>query len=133
LGVLRTPIYMQFVLGILGGIPATPQNLMFLHETAVRTIGEENFVWSVCAAGKAQLPLMAMALVMGGNTRVGLEDNLYVGPGQLAQSSADQVTRVVNMAQQLSIEVVTPDEARSTLGLKGRNKAGWMSAAKTSV
>ena len=133
LGVLRTPIYMQFVLGILGGIPATPQNLMFLHETAVRTIGEENFVWSVCAAGKAQLPLMAMALVMGGNTRVGLEDNLYVGPGQLAQSSADQVTRVVNMAQQLSIEIATPDEARSTLGLKGRNKAGWMSAAKTSV
>ncbi len=133
LGVMRPPIYMQFVLGILGGIPATPQNLMFLYETAVRAIGEENFVWSACAAGKAQLPLMAVTLAMGGNTRVGLEDNLYVGPGQLAHSSADQVTRVVNMAQQLSIEIASPDEARSTLGLKGSAKVGWASTAKASV
>jgi uncharacterized protein (DUF849 family) len=129
LGVMRTPIYMQFVLGILGGIPATTQNLVFLYETAVRTIGEKNFVWSACAAGKAQLPLMAVAMAMGGNTRVGLEDNLYVGPGQLAKSSADQVTRVVSIANQLSVEVASADEARSMLHLKGRNQTGWAAAA----
>jgi len=68
LGVLRTPIYMQFVLGILDAIPAAPQNLAFLYETAVRTLGEKNFAWSACAAGKAQLPLMTVAMAMGGNT-----------------------------------------------------------------
>jgi uncharacterized protein (DUF849 family) len=129
LGVMPTPIYMQFVLGILGGIPASTQNLVFLYETAVRTIGEKNFVWSACAAGKAQLPLMAVAMAMGGNTRVGLEDNLYVGPGQLAKSSADQVTRVVSIANQLSVEVASADEARSMLHLKGRNQTGWAAAA----
>ena len=129
LGVMRTPIYMQFVLGILGGIPASTQNLVFLYETAVRTIGEKNFVWSACAAGKAQLPLMAVAMAMGGNTRVGLEDNLYVGPGQLAKGSADQVTRVVNIATQLSVEIACADEARSILHLKGRNHTGWAAAA----
>jgi uncharacterized protein (DUF849 family) len=129
LGVLKPPVYMQFVLGILGGIPATTQNLVFLYETAIRAIGEKNFVWSACAAGKAQLPLMAVAMTMGGNTRVGLEDNLYVGPGQLAKSSADQVTRVVNIANQLSIEIASADEARAILGLKGRSHTGWAEAA----
>ena len=130
LGVMRTPIYMQFVLGILGAIPAAPQNLMFLYETAVRTIGEKNFVWSACAAGKAQLPLMAVAMAMGGNTRVGLEDNLYVAPGQLAKGSADQVTMVVNIANQLSVQIASADEARSMLNLKGRNQTGWATAAE---
>ena len=129
LGVMRPPIYMQFVLGILGGIPATTQNLVFLYETAVRAIGEKNFVWSACAAGKAQLPLMAVAMTMGGNTRVGLEDNLYVGPGQLAKSSADQVMRVVNIANQLSIEIASADEARAMLELKGKSHTGWVEAA----
>jgi uncharacterized protein (DUF849 family) len=129
LGVMKPPIYMQFVLGILGGIPATTQNLVFLYESAVRAIGEKNFVWSACAAGKAQLPLMAVAMTLGGNTRVGLEDNLYVGPGQLAKSSADQVTRVVNIANQLSIEIASPDEARAMLGLKGRSHTGWAEGA----
>jgi len=129
LGVMKPPIYMQFVLGILGGIPATTQNLVFLYESAVRAIGEKNFVWSACAAGKAQLPLMAVAMTLGGNTRVGLEDNLYVGPGQLAKSSADQVTRVVNIANQLSIEIASPDEARAMLGLKGGSHTGWAEGA----
>jgi uncharacterized protein (DUF849 family) len=72
---------------------------------------------------------MAVAMAMGGNTRVGLEDNLYVGPGQLAKSSADQVTRVANIANQLSVEIASPDEARSMLNLKGRNQTGWAAAA----
>jgi uncharacterized protein (DUF849 family) len=129
LGVMRAPIYMQFVLGILGGIQATTQNLVFLYETAVRAIGEKNFTWSACAAGKAQLPLMAVAMSMGGNTRVGLEDNLYVGPGQLAKGSADQVKRVVNIAEQLSVEIASADEARTMLNLKGRDHTGWAAAA----
>ena len=129
LGVMQPPIYMQFVLGILGGIPATTQNLVFLYETAVRAIGEKNFVWSACAAGKTQLPLMAVTMTMGGNTRVGLEDSLYVGPGQLAKSSAEQVTRVVNIANQLSFEIATADEARSILGLKGKSHTGWAETA----
>jgi uncharacterized protein (DUF849 family) len=130
LGAIRPPIYMQFVLGILGGIPATVDNLVFLHQTACRTIGAENFVWSVCAAGKAQLPLMAVAMAMGGNTRVGLEDNLYTGPGRLAQGSTEQVTIVANIARQLSIEIATPNEARSILRLKGVDKVGFATAAQ---
>ena len=129
LGVLPTPVYMQFVLGILGGIPATVDNLVFLHQTACRTIGEKNFVWSVCAAGKAQLPLMAVALAMGGNTRVGLEDNLYTGPGRLAQSSAEQVAIVANIAGLLSVNVASSNDARSILGLKGMDKVGFGAAA----
>lgn len=125
LGALQTPVYIQFVMGILGGIPATVENLVFLVETARRLIGENNFIWSVCAAGKAQLPMMAAAIALGGNTRVGLEDNLYSGPGQLAQSSADQVAKVVNIAKELSIEVAAPDEARKILGLKGGGQVGF--------
>ncbi len=125
LGVLKAPVYLQFVMGILGGIPASANNLVFLVETAQRLLGEKNFVWSVCAAGKAQLPMMAVAMSMGGNTRVGLEDNLYTGPGRLAQSSAEQVSKVVNIANELSIDIATPDEARTILGLKGFDKVGF--------
>lgn len=124
-GDLRTPVYIQFVMGILGGIPTTPGNLVFLVDTACRLLGEENFRWSVCAAGKAQLPMMAVAMAMGGNTRVGLEDSLYVGPGQLAQSSADQVAKVVNVARELSLPIATPTDARAILGLKGFDQVGF--------
>jgi uncharacterized protein (DUF849 family) len=119
-GVLKAPVHIQFVLGILGGMQANVSNLVFLHESACRMLGEKNFTWSVCAAGRAQLPLMATAMGMGGNVRVGLEDNLYLGPGQLAKSSAEQVERVVTIAKALSIAIATPDEARAQLGLKGK-------------
>ena len=124
-GHMKTPVYMQFVMGILGGIPATVENLVFMVEQARRLIGDKNFVWSVCAAGKAQLGMMAAAMVMGGNTRVGLEDNLYTGPGRLAQSSAEQVAKVVSIANELSIDIASPDEARAILGLKGNDKVGF--------
>jgi uncharacterized protein (DUF849 family) len=124
-GVLKTPVHIQFVLGILGGMQANVGNLVFLYESACRMIGEKYFTWSVCAAGRAQLPLMATAMGMGGNVRVGLEDNLYVGPGQLAKSSAEQVERVVTIAKALSIPIATPDEARAELGLKGKANVGW--------
>ncbi|HEY2137437.1 MAG TPA: 3-keto-5-aminohexanoate cleavage protein, partial [Xanthobacteraceae bacterium] len=124
-GVLKTPVHVQFVLGILGGMQANVGNLVFLHESAERMLGAKNFTWSLSAAGRAQLPMMATAMAMGGNVRVGLEDNLYLGPGQLATTSAEQVERIVTIAKALSIEVATPDEARAILGLKGQANVGW--------
>ncbi|EJW10222.1 Uncharacterized protein DUF849 [Rhodovulum sp. PH10] len=128
-GVLKPPVHVQFVLGILGGMQATVGNLVFLHESAVRMLGEKTFTWSLSAAGRAQLPMMATAMAMGGNVRVGLEDNLYVAPKQLATSSADQVERVVQIAKALSIEIATAADARERLGLKGRENVGWAVAA----
>ena len=128
-GILKTPVHIQFVLGILGGMQASVGNLVFLYESAQRMIGEKNFTWSLSAAGRAQLPMMATAMGMGGNVRVGLEDNLFVGPGQLAKSSSEQVERVVQIAKALSIEIATPDDARAILGLKGLANVGWKVAA----
>ena len=128
-GILKAPIYIQFVMGILGGIAATPENLVFMVETAKKTLGEQNFVWSCCAAGRSQLALTTLAMILGGNVRVGLEDNLYIGPGRLAKSSAEQVAAIIRIARELSFEIATPDEARRTLGLKGRTGVGWVAAA----
>ncbi len=116
-GYLQKPVYLQFVLGILGGMPAAVENLVFLYETARKTIGD--FVWSVCAAGRNQLNMGAVALAMGGNARVGLEDALYAGRGKLAASNAEQVEKIVRIARELGFEPATPDEARQILGLKG--------------
>jgi len=116
-GYLQKPVYLQFVLGILGGIPAAVENLVFLYETARKAIGD--FVWSVCAAGRNQLNMGAVALAMGGNARVGLEDALYAGRGKLAASNAEQVEKIVRIARELGFEPATPDEARQILGLKG--------------
>ncbi|MDT8903392.1 3-keto-5-aminohexanoate cleavage protein [Anaeroselena agilis] len=122
-GIAKKPVYIQFVMGILGGIPATIENLAFLVKTAKEQIGD--FKWSVAAAGKAQFPLVTAALGMGGNVRVGLEDNLYVKPGVLAKSSAEHVDLVRNIAEGLGIDVATPAEARQILNLKGLEKVGF--------
>ena len=123
-GFLRKPVYLQFVLGIMGGMPASVQNLVFLYETARRNFGDD-FVWSVCSAGRDQLPMCTASLIMGGNVRVGLEDSLSAGKGVMAKSSADQVEKVVRIARELSIDVATPDEARQILGLKGIDKVNY--------
>jgi uncharacterized protein (DUF849 family) len=115
---IKKPVYLQFVLGILGGLPATVNNLVFLLNTARETLGD-NFVWSVCAAGRAQLKMCNAALLMGGFTRVGLEDNLFLEKGRLAKSSAEQVEKIIRIAREHGMEPATPDEARSILGLKG--------------
>jgi uncharacterized protein (DUF849 family) len=120
---LKKPVYLQFVLGILGSIPASPNNLLFLLNSARETVGD--FVWSVCAAGRHQLPMCTMSLVMGGNARVGMEDSLYAGKGVLAKSNADQVEKIVRIARELGLEPATPDEARQILGLKGLEKVNW--------
>jgi uncharacterized protein (DUF849 family) len=122
-GIVKKPVYIQFVMGILGGIPATIENLAFLVKTVKEQIGD--FRWSCAAAGKAQIPLVTAALGMGGNVRVGLEDNLYVKPGILAKSSSEQVALIRNIAEGLGREVATPAEARTILNLKGLGKVGF--------
>jgi len=122
-GYLKKPVYLQFVLGILGSISASPNNLLFMYNSAREAIGD--FVWSVCAAGRHQLPMCTMSLVMGGNARVGMEDSLYAGKGVLAKSNADQVEKIVRIARELGLEPATPDEARQILGLKGLEKVSW--------
>lgn len=118
---IKKPIYLQFVLGILGGLPATVNNLVFLRNSAREALGD-NFVWSVCAAGRAQFKMCNAALLMGGFTRVGLEDNLYLEKGVMAKSSGEQVEKIVRIAREHGIEPATPDEAREILNLKGLEK-----------
>ena len=122
-GHLQKPVYLQFVMGILGGIPATMENLIFLYQTARATIGD--FVWSAAAAGRHQLKICTTALLLGGNTRVGLEDSVYVGSGRMAKSNAEQVEKMVRIAKEFEIEPATPDEVRQILGLKGLNKVNY--------
>lgn len=122
-GYVRKPVYLQFVMGILGGIPATPQNLIFLVESARATIGE--FEFSVCAAGKAQLSLCTQSLILGGHARVGLEDNLYIDKGILAKSNAEQVAKIIKIAKELGFEPATPSEARKILNLKGLERVNF--------
>jgi len=122
-GKIKTPAYLQFVLGILGGIPATVENLVYLVQTARRQIGD--FEWSVCAAGRTQFAMTTHALLMGGHVRVGLEDNLYLEKGVLATSSGEQVAKIRRIATELGVETATPAEARQILGLKGLDQVGY--------
>lgn len=122
-GLVQGPIYLQFVMGILGGIPATVDNLAYLVKTAREQIGE--FVWSCAAAGKSQFPMVTTALAMGGNARVGLEDNLYLKPGVLAKSSAEQVIQIKEIAERLGLEIASSEEARQILNLKGVDKVNF--------
>lgn len=122
-GIVQQPVYLQFVMGILGGIPATPENLVFLVETARKQIGR--FEFSVCAAGQAQFPMCTQSLLMGGHARVGLEDNLYLEKGVPAKSNADQVKKIIRIARELGIEPATPGEARQILNLKGLDQVSF--------
>jgi uncharacterized protein (DUF849 family) len=122
-GHIDKPVYLQFVLGILGGIPATVENLVYLVQTARQQIGD--FQWSVCAAGRTQFAMTTHALLMGGHARVGLEDNLYLAKGVLAKSSGEQVAKLKRIAGELGVETATPAEARQILGLKGLDNVGY--------
>jgi uncharacterized protein (DUF849 family) len=117
------PIHIQFVMGALTGMAATPAMLVHILQEAREELGD--FTWSVAAMGRDQLAMAAVILALGGNVRVGLEDNLYCGYGRLARGSYEQVERVVKMAEQLSIEPATPDEARKMLSLKGNDKVNF--------
>ena len=117
------PVYIQFVMGVLGGITPDSENLLFLVNYAKRLIGD--FEFSVCVAGRAQLPMCTQSLLLGGSVRVGLEDNLYLEKGRLAKSSAEQVEKIIRIARELGIEPMTPDEARKILVLKGVDKVNF--------
>ncbi|MBV8804397.1 MAG: 3-keto-5-aminohexanoate cleavage protein [Sinobacteraceae bacterium] len=118
-GLARPPLFVQSVFGILGGIGAEPDNVVFMRRTADRLFGKD-YVWSVLAAGKHQMPIITQAAMLGGNVRVGLEDSLFIGRGQLAASNAEQVRKIRGILTQLGFEVATPAEARSLLALKGK-------------
>jgi len=122
-GLIEEPVYIQFVMGILGGIPANAKNLVHMVSTAEDLI--DDFKWSTCAAGKSQFPMTATSLAMGGFARVGLEDNLYLRPRQLAKSNAEHVTQIKEIAERIGLKAATPDEAREILDLKGIEKVNY--------
>ncbi len=122
-GYVKKPVYIQFVMGVLGGITPSSENLLFLVDYAKKMIGD--FEFSVCVAGRAQFPICTQSLLIGGNVRVGLEDNLYLEKGRMAKSNAEQVAKIVRIAGELGIDPATPDEAREILGLKGFEKVGF--------
>jgi uncharacterized protein (DUF849 family) len=116
-GIVKQPVFLQFVLGVLGGIDASAESLMNLKTTADRLIGDFHF--SVLAAGGKQFSLGTMGIILGGNVRVGLEDSLTIARGELAKSNADQVRKIRRMIEELGHTIATPNEARRRLGLKG--------------
>jgi len=114
LGYVSDPLYFQCVMGVMGCIPATPDNLLHM----VRQIPKE-YPWSVCAVGAAEYPMVSMGLILGGNVRVGFEDNIYLNPGVQGKSNAEMVEKAVRMAKELGREIASPAEARTILGLAG--------------
>ena len=118
-GLVKPPFFIQSVFGILGGIGPHPEDVMHMRRTADRLFGND-YQWSVLGAGRNQLPIAAQSIAMGGHVRVGLEDSLWIGPGQLAKSNADQVKAARTLIERLGLEVATPAEARAMLALKGK-------------
>ncbi len=123
-GVVKPPFFVQSVFGILGGIGAHPEDIAHMKRTADRLFGKD-YHWSVLGAGRNQMPVAAIAAAMGGNVRVGLEDSLWIGPGQLAKSNAEQVIKVRGIIEGLGLDVATPAEARAMLQLKGGDQVGF--------
>jgi uncharacterized protein (DUF849 family) len=123
-GLVKPPFFVQSVFGILGGIGPHPEDVIHMKRTADRLFGQD-YQWSVLGAGRHQLPIAAMAVSMGGNLRVGLEDSLWLGPGQFAKSNADQVRAARQIIEGLGLEIATPDDAREMLQLKGADKVNF--------
>lgn len=123
-GLIKAPFFVQTVFGILGGIGAHPEDVMHMKRTADRLFGD-SYRWSVLGAGRNQMPVAAMAASMGGNVRVGLEDSLWIGAGELAKTNAEQVLKVRKIIEGLGLEVATPAEAREILALKGVAKVAF--------
>jgi uncharacterized protein (DUF849 family) len=123
-GLVTAPIFVQFVFGVLGGMAALPENLDHMKRLADRYFGDD-YLFSVLAAGRAQMPMAERAAGMGGHVRVGLEDNLYIEKGRLAESNAAQVEAANEMAARLGRDLATPAEARAVMGLKGADAVGF--------
>jgi uncharacterized protein (DUF849 family) len=123
-GLVKAPLFIQSVFGILGGIGTHPEDIMHMKRTADRLFGD-NYQWSVLGAGSSQMRIAAMAASMGANVRVGLEDSLWAGPGKLAKSNAEQVRLARQILEGLGLEIATPDEAREILQLKGADRVNF--------
>jgi uncharacterized protein (DUF849 family) len=117
-GWIEPPFFVQMVFGVLGGVGADLDNLMHMHTIAEKLFGD-SYEWSVLAAGRHQMPFATQAAMLGGNLRVGMEDSLFIGPGELTPSNAAQVTKIRGIVESLGYEIATPDQARARLGLKG--------------
>ena len=120
-GLVNGPLFLQFVLGVLGGIGADTENLVYMKRVADKLFGQ-SYQWSVLGAGRHQMPLATQSILMGGHVRVGLEDSLHIENGKLATSNAEQVRKIRGILESLGHEVASPDEARQLLGLKGRDQ-----------
>jgi uncharacterized protein (DUF849 family) len=123
-GRIKPPVFLQFVLGVLGGIDAAPEQLMHMKATADRLLGEA-YRFSVLAAGRHQMPLGTLGIILGGNVRVGLEDSLTIGRGRLAESNAQQVAKIRRILEELGYEAAAPDEVREILALKGGDRVAF--------
>jgi len=123
-GLVKGPLFIQTCFGLLGGIGSHPDDVMHMKRTADRLFGD-NYRWSVLGAGVSQMKVAAMAAAMGGHVRVGLEDSLWLGRAQLAETNAAQVTGMRQIIEGLSLEVATPDDARAILSLKGADAVGF--------
>jgi uncharacterized protein (DUF849 family) len=117
-GLVKGPLFIQFVFGVLGGMGPDPENLMHMKVIADKLFGDD-FMFSVLAAGRHQMPLITMSAAMGGHVRVGLEDSLTIARGQLSKTNAEQVMKIRRIVEDLGREVATPTKAREMLGLKG--------------
>jgi uncharacterized protein (DUF849 family) len=124
-GLVKPPLFVQSVFGILGGIGAHPEDVLHMRRTADRLLGRENYRWSVLGAGRNQMPIAAIAASMGGNVRVGLEDSLWIGPGKLAESNAEQVRKARQIIEGLGLAIASADDAREILLLKGGEKVAF--------
>ncbi|MCX2721591.1 3-keto-5-aminohexanoate cleavage protein [Roseibium salinum] len=123
-GLIEPPYFIQFVFGVLGGIGADPENFHHMKRMADKLFGDD-YLFSVLAAGRQQIPFATMAASMGGHVRVGLEDNLYIAKGELARSNAEQVGKIRRIAEELGRRIASPDDARQMLGLKGADKTAF--------
>jgi uncharacterized protein (DUF849 family) len=123
-GIVKPPLFIQSVFGLRGGIGPHPEDVMHMKRTADRLFGDQ-YQWSVLGAGSNQMYIASMSAVMGGNVRVGLEDSLWIGRGQLAKTNADQVSKIRRILEELGLGVATPDDARAILKLKGGNNVNF--------
>ena len=123
-GLIKPPFFVQTIFGILGGIGTDVEDLLHMKRTADRLFGDA-YQWSILGAGRHQINLVTMGAIMGGNVRVGLEDNIYLGKGELAKNNAELVAKTARILGELSLEIATPDEAREVLQLKGVHNVGF--------
>jgi uncharacterized protein (DUF849 family) len=123
-GLIKPPFFVQTIFGILGGIGPDPEDLMHMKRTANRLFGKD-YLWSILGAGRHQMNLLTMGAIMGGNVRTGMEDNVYLGKGELAKSNADLVSKIVRILRELSLDIATPEQTREMLQLKGIHNVGF--------